>query len=51
VAILTGLFQDAHQGGIDIGAGEQRPGRIGLHRPNGWIKADATASTLAHAMA
>jgi len=30
VAILTGFFQDAHHGGIDVGAGEQRSGRIGL---------------------
>jgi hypothetical protein len=30
VAILTGLFQDAHHGRIDIGAGEQRPCRICL---------------------
>jgi anti-sigma factor RsiW len=31
MAILTGLFQNANHGGIHIGAGEQRPGRIGLH--------------------
>lgn len=30
VAILTGLFQAAHHGGIDIGAREQWPSRIGL---------------------
>jgi hypothetical protein len=50
VAILTGLFQDAHHGGIDIGAGEQWPSEL-VFSPNGWMKADATASTPAHAMA